>query len=539
MSRHVRRLAAALLAAALCVAMLSHAHAHAVLVSSVPADRQVLTQAPGRVDLRFNEPVEVMSLRLLDPSGRSVTLQPAPDGVPERAAAALPALGRGTHVLSWRLVSADGHPVAGSLLFSVEAVSSGGQVVAVGMSPVLSAAHGAVRVLAYAATLFAAGTAVFLLLFGGNRAIDPVAVRRPAIAAAGVGAMATFVVVVLEAAMLAGDADALPAALSRLATQSVAHSAVLRAAALALIAAGLVWPRTLRLLGTGGVLAVAASYPLTGHTAPLNTIWLFGLLAVHLFAAAFWIGAFRPLLLATRHPDAAEAARLMVAFSRVAIILVPLLVLAGVVMAWRLAGGWPALLSDPYGQAVLVKAVLVAVMLGLAAWNKARLVPALRRNGDGRRLRRSIRGETVLAALVLVVTAGLTSVPPAGHAAADGHAHHRPVPSPVTAQAMAGPLALQLTVSPGRAGDNAFDLAVTAGDGAARDVVAAALRIGNPGLGIEDILRPLRRVGLGRYRLEGPELAAPGRWRITAELLVSDFEKRTVVMDIEVERPEP
>ncbi len=36
---------------------------------------------------------------------------------------AVPPLPDGTHVLSWRVISADGHPVGGSLIFSIGAPS--------------------------------------------------------------------------------------------------------------------------------------------------------------------------------------------------------------------------------------------------------------------------------------------------------------------------------------------------------------------------------------------------------------------------------
>ena len=51
------------------------------------------------------------------------------------------------------------------------------------------------------------------------------------------------------------------------------------------------------------------------------------------------------------------------------------------------------------------------------------------------------------------------------------------------------------------------------------------LHLGRPDLGIEEITRPMRHVGPGKYRLEGRELAVAEPWRVRIELLVSDFEK--------------
>jgi copper transport protein len=60
------------------------------------------------------------------------------------------------------------------------------------------------------------------------------------------------------------------------------------------------------------------------------------------------------------------------------------------------------------------------------------------------------------------------------------------------------------------------------------------LHLGRPDLGIEEITRPMRHVGLGKYRLEGPELAVAGPWRLRIDLLVSDFEKLSAEMRLAV-----
>jgi copper transport protein len=106
------------------VCIATGAWAHASLVATEPADGSVLAAAPKTVQLRFNEPVTPAVISLIDTAGRTrdgvavsavdqtVTLK-LPDGLP-----------RGTQVVSYRVVSADGHPVAGSLMFSIGAATS-------------------------------------------------------------------------------------------------------------------------------------------------------------------------------------------------------------------------------------------------------------------------------------------------------------------------------------------------------------------------------------------------------------------------------
>jgi copper transport protein len=212
----------------------------------------------------------------------------------------------------------------------------------------------------------------------------------------------------------------------------------------------------------------------------------------------------------------------MLAFSAVAVVLVPGLVAAGAALAWFLIGELPALVTTPYGLALSAKITLVAAMLALAAVNKWRLVPAL---PTGRaamaRLRHSIFVEAALALAVIVATTALTSVsPPTGG--------HDPLDSmgDKTVWAKAGSFDLLLTVAPARPGTNTLHLAVTSG-GKPQEVMEVTLHLANHDLGIEEITRLMQHVGPGRFRLEGRELAVAGPWRIRIDLLVSDFEKQS------------
>ncbi|MEA3028067.1 MAG: copper transport protein, partial [Alphaproteobacteria bacterium] len=110
----------AILAAFLSVLLgASAALAHASLIQSEPADRAVVAQPPPRLTLTFNEPVSPVALRLVQPDGNVIELKDVAAGGPTVAVALPSGLPRGTHLLSWRVISADGHPVGGALTFSV------------------------------------------------------------------------------------------------------------------------------------------------------------------------------------------------------------------------------------------------------------------------------------------------------------------------------------------------------------------------------------------------------------------------------------
>src|SRR5262249_3213972 len=95
------------------------AFAHASLIRSDPTDRAVVAQAPSMLALTFNEPVSPLVVRLVSPTGEATELK---DVVANDARLMIPlpeGLTVGTYLLSWRVISADGHPVGGALTFSV------------------------------------------------------------------------------------------------------------------------------------------------------------------------------------------------------------------------------------------------------------------------------------------------------------------------------------------------------------------------------------------------------------------------------------
>ena len=139
------------------------------------------------------------------------------------------------------------------------------------------------------------------------------------------------------------------------------------------------------------------------------------LLAVHLGGLGFWLGALLPLRAMCRDPERfggqLALADLAEMFGRRAIWLVPVLLIAGTLYAALLVGSVAALVTTSYGQVLMVKVGLVSGLLGLAALNKFRLVPALR-GGDAAallRLRRSIDCELAGVAMVLLATSLMTT----------------------------------------------------------------------------------------------------------------------------------
>ncbi len=154
---------------------------------------------------------------------------------------------------------------------------------------------------------------------------------------------------------------------------------------------------------------------------------------LHLIAAAAWVGALVPLalLLTMTGPDAAGLAVARTAtrrFSTLGIVSVATLLLTGIVNSWYLVGSVSALTGTDYGQLLLVKLALFAVMVGIAAVNWSRLTPRLMQNADTagalrarRLLRRNAAIEAAAGAAIIGIVAVLGILPPASHL---HHARH-------------------------------------------------------------------------------------------------------------------
>jgi copper transport protein len=167
-----RALALAVVALALAPAA---AGAHARLETTSPERGVTVAAEPQTVVFRFDEPVEATfgAVRVFDASGRRVDdgRLVRPRGDQRQAGAALKrGLADGTYTATYRVISADGHPVSGGFTFSIgRAGAAPKQSVAdiVGggnAGAVTEVAFGAAKALGYLAIALALGGLAFLAL---------------------------------------------------------------------------------------------------------------------------------------------------------------------------------------------------------------------------------------------------------------------------------------------------------------------------------------------------------------------------------------
>ena len=270
------------------------------------------------------------------------------------------------------------------------------------------------RALSFLALFQAAGIALFLALGEPELPNTERSLRRIGTLAAFLAAALLVAQYLLEAARMSGElGGVLDPALEGIVMRS-AMSVTLswRLLGLVLIVAGLRRAGIRRAIAAViGVVLLLASFTLIGHTSKDALRWLLSpVLLAHLSVVAFWYGGLLPLYLVSAHESPQTAGWVVQQFSARAVWLVPVLLLAGLVLATLLLPNLAAL-RRPYGELLIAKVAGFCALMPLAALNRWRFGPALQR-GDcvaGRRFRQMVAGEFVLLATILCVTAVMTT----------------------------------------------------------------------------------------------------------------------------------
>ena len=538
-----RLVAACAGALCLCALFASRAAAHAVVVATSPVDGETVASAPGQVSIQFDEAVTapVAAVRVFDGSGRRVDLgrvELAGDGT-TLVAPLGDDLATGTHIVTWRAVSADGHPVKGAFVFHVGA--PGAPVTESFVASLLGSsrdrpfamAGGAGRWVSYLAVLLACGGFFFVTVIDRTDR-DPILilVRTACV----VGAFSAVTLVPLFAAESTGLGWS--ALRSAEAWQDALWSAVGVAALAAIAGFGMMLAALALSNGTLGWLAIAAligSQLVAGHTRTTEPAWLVWTAdAVHIAAASVWLGGLAGLFVMWRRRqgrDVAAVAATVGRFSTVAAWSVLALTIAGGTLAWTQVRALHAATSTPYGWTLLVKIAVAGAVLSVATYNNRVLVPVIGGGGEApaawARLGTTIRIEIVGLAAVLAVTAFLVNLQPAAEAAG--------VTGPYSTFAPFGDGEVNVVVDPNRAGINEIHLYFLTAGGSISDIdEGVTLELSLPSQDVGPIVRTPQLAGPGHFLHTGPELALGGEWQITVRHRASEFREDAATIAVVV-----
>ncbi|MFJ5774703.1 copper resistance CopC/CopD family protein [Streptomyces sp. NPDC093094] len=368
------------------------ASAHAALTGSDPRQGAVVDRAPQQVSLTFSETVSLSddSLRVFDPKGkRADTGGSTGSGGTTYAVKLHSGLPDGTYTVTYQVVSADSHPVSGAFTFSVGAPSSTSVSLdqqAAGDGPV-GRLYGFARYMSYAGFIVLVGGCAFVLACW-QRGAGVRAVQRLVVSGWVALTAATLALLLLRGSYTTSSrfADVFDLELLGQVLQTKTGAALV--SRLLLLAAGALFIAVLfgafdrreedekrdlvfGLAVGGGVVAagLAASWAMAEHASTgLQPGIAMPVDIVHMLAVALWLGGLGTLLVAlygapVETPLDTTAVR---RFSQVAFGSVLALVATGVYQSWRQVGSWSALTGTRYGQLLLIKIGLVALLVGVA-----------------------------------------------------------------------------------------------------------------------------------------------------------------------------
>jgi copper transport protein len=400
---HRRRLlwrfaAVPVVAAVLVAAAATPAFAHATLEETSPAAGQVLDQPPKSLTLGFNESVEVAlgAIRVFNSKGQRVDIGDTshPAGQQSRVQADLPNLDDDSYVVTWRVISADAHPVRGAFTFQVGKGAAAGNLQ--GLTERLLANQGGdntvgflyavARFGVFASLALLIGAAAFLILVWPAGRESKGAARL--VWAGWIGAVvATVVGIALDGAYAAalplGDALK-PSVISDVLDTRFGRVWLLRLVLLVLAVPLLRllvnrrpvveyplprwWRPAAVVVGVGLLLTPGLSgHAGTGDLVPLALIAD----VAHVGGVSLWLGGLVVLLavvLRRKHLD--ELRTVVPAYSRLALGAISVIVVSGAFQAWRQLGSLSNLRDTDYGKLLAAKLLAFGVLIITAAFSR-------------------------------------------------------------------------------------------------------------------------------------------------------------------------
>ncbi|MFU8852598.1 copper resistance CopC/CopD family protein [Micromonospora sp. SL1-18] len=526
---------------ALLISPATPASAHAVLTSTSPTASSVVSGAPAEVVLTFSEGVRKVpgKIRVIAPDGsRADRGEPRFSGavvtIPVDASGA-----RGTYLVSYRVISADSHPVSGAFTYSVGAPStpptdSGTDNRA---NPVVENAVKVIKYVGYLGLLLLVGPALVLAALWPRR----LSRRGPArLAWAGLGLLvvATLAELWLQVPYTAGGGlfDVTGSGLGDVLGSTYGVTHLVR---LGLLAAAVFLLRPLFAGPVGRtdgiILAILAgamlfTWPLAGHAAasPAPAVSVV-VDAVHLGSMAVWLGGL--VMLAAflmRRANERELDAILPIWSRWATVAVVALLLAGTVQALIEVATPAALVDTTYGRLLLAKIGLFALVIGVAAYSRS-LVRQRTAAGRPGMMRRAVVAELAITAVVLGLTATLVQTTPARTAAnvagsSDGY-FSTTLTSPI--------YSLQVELDPAERGNNSMHLYAYTGDSQPQPVKEWKATAALPSAGIEPIDIPLLPL-TDNHAYGEFSLPAAGQWQVRFTLRTSDIDQATVTATVPI-----
>lgn len=536
----------AIAVAVIALATAPAAAAHATLTRTSPENSALLRRSPPVVELHFDEAVETAfgSIRVYDCGGKRVDsgeiARPEERSVSVRVGGQLP---RGTYTVTWRVISADSHPVAGAFVFSVGSARQSGckEVFGQGTPGTVDALFKAARALDFALILLVVGGATALAVVLRTAASVLRTRLYGILAGLGAGLLVTAILCIALQGAVAGGfglTEAFRWSTFDAVLETRFGEAFLVQAAFATTAMLLAFTtnRT-RNAALGPLVLVPAvcllpTLSAAGHARTSGTV-AFAADVAHLSAGSVWVGglAFTVVALVRAGEERWPlAARAVPVFSTLAVLSVAALVTAGVIRGYEEVKAWHGLWDTTYGLLLLAKVALVLPLLALGAYNNRYAVPRLRKKiasvVEQRRFLRAAGAELAIMAVIVGVTSVLVTQPPAKASIKPPKLFNTTVPI--------GDLELNMTIEPARTGPNVIHLYFFTQAGVPASTAEAKLSATLPDQNVGPLRIALQRISPFHYTVSGATFPVSGDWHLTIDARRGEFQSLSQTISVPI-----
>ncbi|GAA2579745.1 hypothetical protein GCM10010399_06840 [Dactylosporangium fulvum] len=536
------------------------AEAHAYAVSTDPANGSQLQTAPSAVRVTFDEPVTLppapdAASVIGEDGGRVDTgqarLEPGRRTLIITVRAGLP---HGVYIVSWSVVSADTHPVGGSMQFGYGVPAAAVSAPTAGSAPSTGweLAVAATKALVYLGLVAAVGLVPAALVLGAERRERKILWRAARIGAA-VAAAGSVAQVVVQYQWQSSATRGGPSwtglagfAESSYATAVWVRLALVGAAVLVLPPWNRLAPRRIRWT-VGGLLALATlgSVVHNGHGGG-GPWWQFASTLLHVAAMTAWLGGLATLgWLLLRRRIAGRRLRRLPLWSVYAAVAVAVLLTSGLVQSVVEVRFPGALTSTTYGFVLVAKVLLVCVALALGytgnRWIRREIALAGSLDADARpapgqtaRLRGRVRLEAAAGVAVVVVSGVLSSITPAEAA----YAPQQQIRTAI------GPFAVTIGIAPVRRGPQSFRITVAGRTDATPLAQSLQLQLRQPDGPVRalEVRFPYRLPGEIRPGVPTPitfpsttvNVPSAGSWTGTLTVVAGRTQQYTTIFDFRV-----
>jgi copper transport protein len=503
------------------------AAAHANLVDTVPPANAELAQAPPKVVLIFNERLEegLLSVKVFDANKKPVTAnKPQINTGRTTVTLDLPGLGTGSYLVTYRVISADGHLVEGTYLFAVgqslsqqpieagsemEHFHSHGLTAGTGFTDIVQF----ISRIAYYALMLAFTGWVLWLRFSGIKSEGALSVLKGWTIQLQRGFVIAFIFLMFTH-LFAMIGDGGPEALGTLFTDTSIGYLWIISLVLSLLGFVLLY-RSLW-LDLLWVLSIWLCKSLNGHAAAFQpegqTITLD---VIHLAAAALWVGGLLMLLVLWRQSKESAAA-LFPRVSTIALVCIVVLIVSGVFSVLIFLPDFRYIVETQWGILLLVKSALVLLVAATGA-----LLRMMRKKRGPSQTALLLKMDGILALMIVGIVGVFTYLTPL------------PVNDPLNWHVMGEKIHMTAQITPNNPGVNDFTVKVWLPEalGKPKQVILKMKDSGTPDIAPLEV--PLvytedttmeEAYGMKKhtYKARGAYLPYPGYWDLEVRVMDSN-----------------